>query len=273
MGECSLSGKERDIVVRPRKCRMVDAPPDVTYFKPRGVPLSDLNEVYLPLDGYEALRLADHQGMTHDVAAGQMQVSRQTFGRILAQARQTVAKALVSGLALRIRGGNYTLAGDAKGEQGRPTKAKKIFTSAHKKHKRFQEKPTRQEVLKEAAMKKIAVTSEGPSLDDLLDPRFGRAAGFIIVDPQTLDFEYLDNGASQAMAQGAGIQAAENIANSEANVVLTGYVGPKAFAALEAAGIRIGQNMEDITVRQAVERFISGDVDWAQQANRQGHSR
>jgi predicted Fe-Mo cluster-binding NifX family protein len=122
-------------------------------------------------------------------------------------------------------------------------------------------------------MEKIAISSEGPDLDSPLDPRFGRAAGFVIVDPQTLQFEYLDNGASQAMAQGAGIQAAETVARSGAKVVLTGFVGPKAFMALQAAGIRVGQNLSDLTVRQAVQRLVDGKVDWAAAPNRRGHGR
>lgn len=122
-------------------------------------------------------------------------------------------------------------------------------------------------------MAKIAVSSEGPGLDEALDPRFGRAAGFIVVDPQTLDFEYVDNGSSQAMAQGAGIQAAEIVANSGAEVVLTGYVGPKAFNVLQAVGIRVAQNLTDMTVREAIEMFSSGNVEWAQQPNRRGHGR
>jgi len=122
-------------------------------------------------------------------------------------------------------------------------------------------------------MTKIAITSEGPLLDDALDPRFGRAAGFILVDSQTLDFKYLDNGASQAMAQGAGIQAAENISRAGAKVLLTGYVGPKAFMALQAVGIKVAQNLENITVRQAVERYNAGQVEWAQAPNREGHGR
>ncbi len=120
-------------------------------------------------------------------------------------------------------------------------------------------------------MEKIAITSEGPTLDDDLDPRFGRAAGFIVVDPQTLEFQYVDNGASQAMAQGAGIQAAENIARTGAKTLLTGYVGPKAFTALEAAGIKVGQGLENMTVRQAVDRFKNGKVEWAGAPNRMGH--
>jgi predicted Fe-Mo cluster-binding NifX family protein len=122
-------------------------------------------------------------------------------------------------------------------------------------------------------MEKIAITSEGPALDDVIDPRFGRAAGFIVVDPQTLQFQYVDNGASQARAQGAGIQAAEVIIRNGANVLLTGYVGPKAFTALQAAGVKVVQNMENMTVRQAVERFKTGQVEWAAAPNSRGHGR
>lgn len=240
-------------MVRPRKCRRVGAVPGVTYFKPRGVPLSELNEVDLSVDGYEALRLADHQGLKHEDAAAKMQVSRQTFSRMVARARQIVADVLVSGCALRIRGGDYAL-GSGMDSRTASTDAP-ICCDEEKK------------------MEKIAITSEGPGLDDALDPRFGRAAGFIIFDPAARTFEYVDNGASQSMAQGAGIQAAENVANSGASAVLTGYVGPKAFKVLSAAGIKVGQDLGDMTVRQAIDQFVKGKVDWARQPNRQGHGR
>lgn len=117
-------------------------------------------------------------------------------------------------------------------------------------------------------MNKIAVTSEGPSLDDLVDPRFGRAAGFLVVDLDTMNTQYIDNGSSQAMAQGAGIQAAEVVARAGVSCLLTGFVGPKAFQALSAAGIKVVQNLDGLTVRQAVERFQSGQVEMASQPNR-----
>jgi predicted Fe-Mo cluster-binding NifX family protein len=120
-------------------------------------------------------------------------------------------------------------------------------------------------------MEKIAVSSEGPTLDARVDPRFGRAAGFLIVDPETLDFTYVDNGASQVMAQGAGIQAAEVVAGTGARVLLTGFVGPKAFQALAAAGIAIGQNLDQMTVREAIERFRAGDVAMAEAPNSGAH--
>jgi predicted Fe-Mo cluster-binding NifX family protein len=120
-------------------------------------------------------------------------------------------------------------------------------------------------------MAKIAVSSEGPDLDARVDPRFGRAAGFMIVDPQTMAFDYVDNGATQVMAQGAGIQAAEIVAGTGASVLLTGYVGPKAFQALSAAGIAIGQNLDDLTVRDAIQRFQQGGVEMAAVPNSRGH--
>ena len=118
-------------------------------------------------------------------------------------------------------------------------------------------------------MTKIAITSEGPGLDDQVDPRFGRAAGFVVVDLDTLETRYIDNGQSQVMARGAGIQAAELIAQAGVSCLLTGYVGPKAFRALSAAGIKIGQNLEGLTVREAVKRFKSGSLEMAESPNRE----
>ncbi len=117
-------------------------------------------------------------------------------------------------------------------------------------------------------MSKIAVTSEGPTLDDLVDPRFGRAAGFVVVDLESMETRYVDNGQSQVMAQGAGIQAAELIARAGVGCVLTGFVGPKAFQALSAAKIGVVQNLEGITVREAVERYQSGVARPADAPNR-----
>jgi predicted Fe-Mo cluster-binding NifX family protein len=119
-------------------------------------------------------------------------------------------------------------------------------------------------------MIKIAITSEGPSLDDQVDPRFGRAAGFLLVDPDTMTTEYLNNGQSQVMAQGAGIQAAQIVARAGVDWVLTGFVGPKAFQVLEAAGIKVGQNLEGLTVRAVIDRFKSGSIRAAQVANMAG---
>jgi len=94
---------------RPRKCRTVQAHPEVTLFKPQGVPAWRLAEVTLPVEGLEALRLADLEGLDHESAASGMGVSRPTFSRILAAARFVVAEALVRGLALRVEGGDFII--------------------------------------------------------------------------------------------------------------------------------------------------------------------
>ena len=91
--------------MRPEKPRHIRGPAPTTRFKPQGIPMEDLDEVILPLDGFEALRLADVEGLYQDAAAAQMGVSRATFGRILTAARHVVAAAVVEGHALRIQGG------------------------------------------------------------------------------------------------------------------------------------------------------------------------
>jgi predicted DNA-binding protein (UPF0251 family) len=87
---------------RPKKCRHIKCQPNSYYFKPRGIPLIDLEEVVLTIDEFEAIRLADHNGLYHHDAASEMRISRATFGRILAQGRRKVAEALICGKALKI---------------------------------------------------------------------------------------------------------------------------------------------------------------------------
>jgi len=87
---------------RPIQPRQTACDPKALYFKPRGIPLSQLEEENLGLDEMEALRLADLEGLYHAKAAEQMTVSRATFGRILESARKKVARALLGGKALKI---------------------------------------------------------------------------------------------------------------------------------------------------------------------------
>lgn len=228
---------------RPRKCRRIEGCPKASFFRPHGVATRELTEVYLTMDGFEALRLADYQGLTMEEGASRMQVSRHTFGRILGDARRATARALVEGLALHI-------AHDAR------TPCLQLYPDRD---------PAR---TKELCMSKIAITSEGPSMTDKVDPRFGRAGGFVVVDLETMASTYIDNGSSQGLSHGAGIQAAENIINAGASVLLTGSVGPKAFSALKGAGVKIGHNLGGMTVAEAVEAYKAGKVDFTNSPNR-----
>lgn len=94
-------------MTRPRRCRRVSAEPACRVFKPSGIPSRQLEEVILAVEEFEALRLADMEGLYQEAAAEFMGVSRATFGRVLQVARAKVARALTLGLALAIEGGSY----------------------------------------------------------------------------------------------------------------------------------------------------------------------
>ena len=94
---------------RPSKCRRVAYVPEVTYFKPAGIPLRALEEVRMSIEEAEALRLKDLEGLEQEHGAEKMNVSRPTFQRVLASARQKIADALLNGKAIRIEGGNFEI--------------------------------------------------------------------------------------------------------------------------------------------------------------------
>ena len=105
---------------RPKCCRRVAGMPRCKVFKPAGIPACSLQEVVLTVDELEAVRLADLQGLYQEQAARQMNVSRQTFGRIIESAHRKVAETLVEGKALRIEGGEIECrAPEGRGPGGR----------------------------------------------------------------------------------------------------------------------------------------------------------
>jgi len=91
---------------RPCRCRRIRCRPDADYFKPRGIPLNDLEEVNLTLDELEAICLADLSELYQEDAAKKMNISRQTFGNIINSAHKKIADALLNAKALKIEGGN-----------------------------------------------------------------------------------------------------------------------------------------------------------------------
>jgi predicted Fe-Mo cluster-binding NifX family protein len=104
---------------------------------------------------------------------------------------------------------------------------------------------------------KICVTANGNSLDAQIDPRFGRCSYLLIVDSETMQFEAVPNMAAGASG-GAGIQAAQTIANKGVKLLITGNVGPNAFGALSAAGIEVVTGAFGV-VREAVEKYKRGE--------------
>lgn len=107
---------------------------------------------------------------------------------------------------------------------------------------------------------KIAITSKGRNKTDAVDPRFGRAAYFIIIDQESGKYEAIDNSAGVQAGGGAGVSAGETLSQKGVGALLTGHCGPKAFQILKAAEIAVYTGAEG-TVAEAMERFQSGD--WA----------
>ena len=117
---------------------------------------------------------------------------------------------------------------------------------------------------------KICVSSQGNTLDSQVDPRFGRCQYFIIVDPETREYEAIRNPNIEAMG-GAGIQSGQLIANRRVKAVVTGNVGPNAFQTLKAAGIEILTGISG-SVKEAIEKYRKGDLTIAQGPSTASHS-
>jgi len=117
---------------------------------------------------------------------------------------------------------------------------------------------------------KIAITATGNEMSSKVDPRFGRAKYFIVVDTDTSESAAHDNAQNLNAAQGAGIQAGETVVHLGAAAVVTGNVGPKAFRVLNAAGIKVYLSKEG-TVGEAFSKFKAGELQEATAASVEGH--
>ena len=117
---------------------------------------------------------------------------------------------------------------------------------------------------------KLAVTSTGKGLDANLDPRFGRAAYFIIVDPETMEFEVVENNQNLNLPQGAGIQAGKTIVDNKVDVLITGHCGPKAFKVLRSAGTKVMTGAGG-TVTDAIAQFKNRELEISAEADVEGH--
>ncbi|HHQ49483.1 MAG TPA: dinitrogenase iron-molybdenum cofactor biosynthesis protein [Acidobacteria bacterium] len=118
---------------------------------------------------------------------------------------------------------------------------------------------------------KVCVTAQGEGLEAPVDPRFGRARSFVLVDTRTLTTETIENTGADA-DHGAGINAGMTLARSGVRALLTGHVGPKAHDVLKAAGIEVYAGASG-TVREAVAAFLDGKLHKASNAGSTGSRR
>jgi predicted Fe-Mo cluster-binding NifX family protein len=117
---------------------------------------------------------------------------------------------------------------------------------------------------------KIAISSKGQTMDNELDPRFGRAKYFLLVDSEGGPLEVVENKQNLQLPQGAGIQAAQTVVEKGAQAVLTGNCGPKAFQVLQAARVPVAIGLEG-PIREIIQQFNEGKIQFARGPNVEGH--
>lgn len=117
---------------------------------------------------------------------------------------------------------------------------------------------------------KIAITTSGQDLSAQVDTRFGRAPQFLIFDTETETFTIKENTQNLNAAQGAGIQTATHLAKEQVDCVITGNCGPKAYATLTAAEIKV-YTCADSSIRDAIEKLNKGELTVSDEANVEGH--
>jgi predicted Fe-Mo cluster-binding NifX family protein len=106
---------------------------------------------------------------------------------------------------------------------------------------------------------KIVVSAKGGTPESEGDPRFGRAACFLVFDTESGVWQAVDNASALSTAHGAGIQSAETVCRLGAEIVISGYVGPKAFTVLAAGGVKVYRG-DARSAREAVEAFQRGQL-------------
>ncbi len=117
---------------------------------------------------------------------------------------------------------------------------------------------------------KVAITSTGQDLNSQVDPRFGRAKYLLVVDLETDELVVYDNAQNADTVQGAGIQAGRAVVDLGASALLTGHVGPKAFATLDAADVVVYTGASG-TVAEALTKLKTGELTSTEKANVEGH--
>jgi predicted Fe-Mo cluster-binding NifX family protein len=160
--------------------------------------------------------------------------------------------------------------GPGEGRESGPGRLQGQMSDLGPRCRRFAEGMARAVTEKGERFMKVAISSEGPGLESKMDPRFGRAAGFLLHDLETGATEYVDNEQNLSLPQGAGIQSAQTVAGAGASAVITGHMGPKAFLALEKGGIKVYLGAQG-TAGENLEAYKAGKLAPADGPDKEGH--
>lgn len=220
-------------VPRPSSCRLVSGTPGAVFFKPAGVPTRELTEVVMTLDEFEAIRLADREGLYQEEAAGRMGISRTTFGRILESAHRKVAEVLAGGRCLRLEGGHVHPA------ESEP------FRSVS---------PRQKETIVNIC---IPVTADR-GLESPVSGHFGSAPIFMLVDVETRQARALTN--TRAVHEHGACRPLDALAGNEIDALVVGGIGAGALMKLQGAGIRVFRATAP-TVAGCLDAFLRNEAE------------
>jgi predicted DNA-binding protein (UPF0251 family)/predicted Fe-Mo cluster-binding NifX family protein len=249
-------------MARPTCPRKIGYLAGITYFKPARVKIADLKEVVLGHDEVEAIRLKNLQGLSQEEAAEEMNVSQPTFHRLLSSAYNKMTDAIVNGKALRIEGGNVNIPEASYPDCGKGRECQRL--------QRKETSRSKGDGTSGAGAVKVAITSIDGTMEGMVDERFGRAKMLIIYDPTKDASKMIENTAQRSLAQGAGMQTAQNILSLGIKVVITGHLGPNAFKALEAAGVE-AYTAVNMTASDALKKYQEGLLERLSAADVGGH--
>lgn len=233
---------------RPKKCRKVCDLPRVNAFAPLDAPRVSKDsgeEIDLMVEEFETIRLIDHRGLTQEECSRYMNIARTTVQQIYTDARQKIATALVEGRLLRIDGGNYRIC-DGSGPRCGCGGCGKTGSRPDGLIERSQD-----------TMRMMIPVDEKKSGTGVC-PSFGRAPYYMLFDAATREVVYLDNPAADA-AGGAGIKAAQFVADQKADVLLTPRCGENAGEVLKAAGVLLYQTIAG-SAEENIAAFEAGTL-------------
>lgn len=202
-------------------------------FKPAGVPTDLLTEVVMTLDEFEAIRLADLEGLYQEEAAKRMGISRTTFGRILDSARRKTAELLAGGRCLKLEGGHV-----------HPAEAEAPCGVARRK--------------KETIVKICVPVTADRGLDSPVSGHFGSAPIYMLVDVETLHAKALSN--ARAVHEHGACRPLEALAGHDIDAVVVGGIGAGALMKLQGAGIRVFRATAP-TVAGCLEAFVKNEAE------------
>ena len=234
-------------MARPKKFRKVEYIPKNLEFQPI-IETKMVN--FISVVELEAIRLSDLEELDQIQAAEKMKVSRGTYQRILSSGRKKITDALVNGKKIKISGGNYVF------NCGSSVCTQKCDKYQGGKCLRWHVKKTKNN--EEDLIMRIAVPAKEKNLKSKVEDVFGRTQIFLVVDVETKEFDVVENDGASASG-GAGITAAQCVADSGADAVVTYPCGKNAADVLEAANIKIFK-AEDVTVEEIIDKYNKGEL-------------